>query len=97
MQWDHFVCPNCSQKRKHSAFELVLLSDFRVPPNKLVEVAFHLGKGGNFVGEKVNRGQNICSIDASVGYGKNFEKQAQSLSLCGLKVSTKSDIDLTCV
>ena len=31
--------------------------------------------------EKLNGGQNICSRDASVGNGKNFEKQAQSSKL----------------
>ena len=27
MQWGHFVCPSCSQKRENTAFELVLQSD----------------------------------------------------------------------
>ena len=54
------------------------LGDFRVPVSKLVEVVLHVGKGAKFGVEKVNSGQNICSRDASVGNGKNFEKQAQS-------------------
>ena len=35
-------------------------------------------KGAKFGVERVNGGQNICNKDASVGNGKNFEKQAQS-------------------
>ena len=84
MQWGCFVCPSCSQKRESTAFELVLhvyevLGDFRVPVSKLVEVVIHVGEGAKFGVEKVNNGQNICSRDASVGNGKNFEKQAQWL------------------
>ena len=26
MQWGHFVCPSCSQKRESTAFELILRS-----------------------------------------------------------------------
>ena len=43
-----------------------------------VKVVLHVGKGAKFGVEKVNGGQNICSRYASVGNGKNFEKQAQS-------------------
>ena len=53
------------------------LGDFRVPVSKLVEVVLHVGKGAKFGVEKVNGGQNICNRVASVGNGKNFEKQAQ--------------------
>ena len=79
MQWGHFVCPSCTQKRENTAFELVLQSDyrdFRVPVSKLEEVVLHVRKGAKFGIEEVNSGQNICSRDASVENGKNFEKQA---------------------
>ena len=49
------------------------IGDFPVPVNKLVEVVLHVGKGAKFGVEEVNGGQNICSRDASVGNGKNFE------------------------
>ena len=80
MQWGHFVCSSSSQKRESTAFDLILRSawDFRVPVSKLVEVVLHVGKGAKFGVEKVNGGQNICNRVASVGNGKNFEKQAQS-------------------
>ena len=50
----------------------------RVPVGELVEVVLHVGKGAKFGAEKVNGSQNICNRSASVGNGKNFEKQAQS-------------------
>ena len=58
-----------------------MLGDFQVLVNNLVEVhaVLHVGKGAKFGVEKVNGGQNICSRDASVGNGKSFEKQAQSI------------------
>ena len=56
-----------------------VLGGFRVPVSKLVEVVIHVGEGAKFGVKKVNNGQNICSRDASVGNGKNFEKQAQWL------------------
>ena len=40
--------------------------------------SLHVGKGAKFGVAKVNGGQNICNRVASVGNGKNFEKQAQS-------------------
>ena len=43
-----------------------------------MEVVLHVGKGAMFVVEKVNDGHIICNRVASVGNGKNFEKQAQS-------------------
>ena len=55
----------------------VKLCLFRVPVSKLVEVVLHVGKGAKFGVEKVNGGQIICNRVASVGNGKNFEKQAQ--------------------
>ena len=55
-----------------------MLGDFQFRVSKLVEVVLHVGKGAKFEVEKVNGGQNICSRDASVGNGNNFEKQAQS-------------------
>ena len=55
-----------------------MLGDFRVPVSKLVEVVHHVRKGAKFGVKKVNDGQNICNRDASVGEGKNLEKQAQS-------------------
>ena len=83
MQWGHFVCPSSSQKMESTAFDLIgksyeTLGDFRVPVSKWVEVVLHVGKGARFGIEKVNGGQNVCSRVASVGNGKNFEKQAQS-------------------
>ena len=77
MQWGHFVCPSSSQKRESTAFDLILQS------------AWGLSSSGKQVGrsstpcpkfgvKKVNSGQNICKRDASVGEGKNLEKQAQS-------------------
>ena len=54
------------------------LGDFRVPVSKMVEVLLHVGKGAMFWVEKVNGGLNMRSRVASVGNGKNFEKQAQS-------------------
>ena len=54
------------------------LRDFRVRVSKLVEVVLHVGKRVTFGVQKVNGDQNICNRDASVGNGKNFEKQAQS-------------------
>ena len=53
------------------------LGDFRVLLSKLVEVVLHVGKRAKFGVQKVNGGQNICNTCASVGNGKNFEKQAQ--------------------
>ena len=55
-----------------------MVGDFQVPVSEFVEVVLHVGKGAKFGAEKVNGGQNICNRDASVGNGKNFEKQAQS-------------------
>ena len=52
-----------------------MLEDFRVPVSKLVEVVLHVGKGAMFGLKKVNDGQNRV---ASVGNGKNFDKQTQS-------------------
>ena len=52
--------------------------DFQIPVSKLVEVLLHVEKAAKFGVEKMYGGQNICSRDASVGNGKNFEKQAQS-------------------
>ena len=43
-----------------------------------MEVVLHVGKGAKFGVEKVNGGHIICNRVASVGNGKNFEKQAQS-------------------
>ena len=79
MQWGHFVSPSSSQKRESTAFDLILRCawDFQVPVSKLVEVVLHVGKGAKFGVEKVNGGQIICNRVASVGNGKNFEKQAQ--------------------
>ena len=78
MQWGNFDCPSSSQKRESTAFAYEALEDFRVPVSKLVEVVHHVGKGANFGVKKVNGGQNICNRVASVGEGKNLEKQAQS-------------------
>ena len=44
-----------------------------VPVSKLVEVVQYVRKGAKFGYKKVNSGQDICSKDASVGNGKNFE------------------------
>ena len=79
-QWGHFVYPSSSQKRKSTAFELILRGawGFLVPVSKLVEVVLYVGKGAKFGVEKVHCGQNICNRDVSVWNGKNFEKQAQS-------------------
>ena len=78
MQWGHFVCPSSSQKRESTAFDLILRSAWGLlSPGKQVD-RLHVGKGAKFGVEKVNGGQNICSRDAVVGNGKNFEKQAQS-------------------
>ena len=62
----------------HLNLSYKVLGNFRVPVSKLVEAVLHVGKEAKFGVEKVNGGQNICSRDASVGNGKNFEKQAQS-------------------
>ena len=80
MQWGHFVCPRSSQKREHTAFDLILRSAWGLssPVSKLVEVVLHVGKGAKFGVAKVNGGQNICNRVGSVGNGKNFEKPAQS-------------------
>ena len=79
MQLGRFVCTSCSQKRKKTVFEFVLQSawDFQVLVSKLLDVVFHIGKGGKFGVQRANPGQDICSRDASVGKRKNFEKQAQ--------------------
>ena len=39
----------------------------------------HVGKEPKFGVENVNGGQNICSIDTSVGNGKNFENKLSPL------------------
>ena len=72
MQWGHFVYPSSSQKRKSTAFDLILRSTWglRDPVSKMVEVVLHVGKGAKFGVEKVNDGQNICSRDTSVGNRK---------------------------
>ena len=54
------------------------LGDFRVPVSKMVEVVLSVGKGAKCGVVKVNNGQNISNRVASVGNGKNFDKQAQS-------------------
>ena len=72
MQWGHFICPSSSQKRESTAFDLILQSAWGLSsPGKQVGRRAKLGV------EKVNGGQNICNRVASVGNGKNFEKQAQ--------------------
>ena len=43
----------------------------------LLEVVLHVRKGDKFGVQKANGGQDNCSRDASVGNGKNFEKEAQ--------------------
>ena len=77
MQWSHFVRPSCSQKRKNTAFEIVLrlevLGDFQFPVKMLLEVVYTpCQKRSHVWGSEVNGGR-----DTSVGNGKNFEKQAQ--------------------
>ena len=75
LQWGHFVCPSSSQKKESTAFDLILRSAWGLSsPGK--KVVLHVGKGAKFGVSKVNGGQNICSRVASVGNGKNFEKQA---------------------
>ena len=77
MQWGHFVRPSSSQKRESTAFDLILRSAWGLlSPGK--QVVLHVGKGAKFGVEEVNTGQNICNRVASVGNGKNIEKQAQS-------------------
>ena len=79
MQWGHFVCPSSSQKRESTAFDLILRSAWGLSsPGKQDGRRLHVGKGAKFGVAKVNGGQNICNRVASVGNGKNFEKQAQS-------------------
>ena len=77
MQLGHFVCPCSSQRRESTAFDLIPRSAWG-PVSKLLEVVLHVEKGAKFGVEKVNGGQNICNGGASVGNGKNFEKQTQS-------------------
>ena len=79
MQWGRFVCPSCNQKRENTAFEIVLRSAWGLwnPDKQVGRSSTQCRKGAKFGAEKVNGGQNICSRDASVGNGKNFEKQAQ--------------------
>ena len=55
-----------------------MLGDFQIPVRKLVEVVHYVRKRAKFEVKKVKDGQNICNRDASVGEGKNLEKQAQS-------------------
>ena len=62
----------------HLNYYYEAIGDFQVPMSKLEEVVLHVKKGAKFKIEEVNGGQNIRSRDASVGCGKNFEKQAQS-------------------
>ena len=56
-----------------------MLGDFRVLASKLVEVILHVEQGAKFEVEKVKGGPKICTRDASVGNGRNFEKQASPL------------------
>ena len=46
-----------------------------------MEVVHHVGKGAKCGIKKVNGSRNISNTDASVGEGKNLEKQAQT-SMC---------------
>ena len=89
MQWGHFVCPTSSQKRESTAFDLILQSVWGLssPGKQIGRSSAPCGKGAKFGIEKVNGSQNICNRVASVGKGKNFEKQAQSskgYSMCKL-------------
>ena len=75
MQWGRFVCPSCSQKRESTAFQLVLRSTWGLssPSKQVGTSSTSCRKEATFGIKKVNGGQNICSRDASVGNGKDFE------------------------
>ena len=80
MQWGHFVCHSSSQKRESTAFDLILRSDWGLsgPSKQVGRSSTPCRKGAKFGVEKVNGGQSICNRVASVGNGKNVEKEAQS-------------------
>ena len=86
MQWGHFVCPSSSQKRESTAFrfDLILRSAWGLSS---------LGKqvGKSSTSTPCRKWSQVwgresewwpkymqCNRVASVGNGKNFEKQAQS-------------------
>ena len=64
--------------RVEEKFELVLRSVWgRSGPGKQPASSTPCWKRGQIWDTESNSGQDICSRDASVGNGKNFEKQAQ--------------------
>ena len=81
MQWGHFVSCSSNQNRESTAFELILRSACE-PSSSGKQVGRNSTarwKKGQVWGRESEWWPNyICNRVASVGNGKNFEKQAQS-------------------
>ena len=76
VQRGHFVSPSSSQKREITAFDLILRCAWGLlsPGKQVGGSSTPCRKRSQVWG---NGGQIICNRVASVGIGKNFEKQAQ--------------------
>ena len=77
LPWGHFVSPSSSQRRKSTAFDLILQRTWRLSsPGKQVGRSNTLcWKRSQVWGRESERWPKY--MHASVGNGKNFEKQAQ--------------------